>query len=84
MSGAYLTCAQLAAVYAVTPRTVRRWEAAGVLPPAVRLPGTRSPRWRRADLELHMLAHRHAPPHAGAGVLVGVRADADHRLWDAP
>ena len=68
VSGAYLTCAQLAAVYAVTPRTVRRWEAAGVLPPAVRLPGTRSPRWRRADLELHMLAHRHAPPRARARV----------------
>lgn len=44
-----LTATQVAAMCAVSSRTVWRWDSAGILPSPVRIAGTT--RWRRADVE---------------------------------
>lgn len=45
----YLTIDEVAGRYRVSKQTVRRWAAAGVIAPPVRL-GRRLIRWRAADL----------------------------------
>lgn len=47
----YLTTQQLCEMFRVNPRTIRRWELLGTLPPAKRMP---SKRWVRAEVERAM------------------------------
>lgn len=46
-----LTPAQVAKEFDVSPATVRRWEAAGVLAPSRRLPGSKHRRYTKAAVE---------------------------------
>lgn len=46
-----LTPIQVARIFSVSPQTVRRWEAAGVLAPCRRLPGSNSRRYDPAEVE---------------------------------
>lgn len=46
-----LTPQQVADLLGVSPSTVRRYEAKGILAPARRLPGSKYRRYNRADVE---------------------------------
>ena len=49
----YADAKQLAAYFGVSVITIRRWEAAGILPPAVRL-GRRLKRWDMLTMENYL------------------------------
>ena len=62
--------AAIAALFGVTTRTVERWHAAGVLPPAIIVGGTL--RWHAAEIERLLEAHRERTgdrPAAHAGTV---------------
>lgn len=46
-----LTPGEVAQEFNVSPATIRRWEAAGILAPSRRLPGSRHRRYSRASVD---------------------------------
>jgi DNA-binding transcriptional MerR regulator len=51
MANSELTPVEVAREFRVSPSTVRRWEAAGVLTPDRRLPGSKHRRYSRAAVD---------------------------------
>jgi DNA-binding transcriptional MerR regulator len=51
MSNAELTPTEVAREFRVSPSTVRRWEASGILTPERRLPGSKHRRYSRAAVD---------------------------------
>ncbi len=49
--GSELTPLEVAREFRVSPATVRRWEAAGILKPSRRLPGSKHRRYSRAAVD---------------------------------
>lgn len=66
MTDTELTPVEVAREFNVHPSTVRRWEAAGILTPTRRLPGSRHRRYSRAAVDTLKRALDNTAPAAVA------------------